>query len=108
MEKHEKLSLYNDLYHRRKYRIKEELDKLPKGTSEKIKKSFPDYLGVERQTVSKYMNYSKEDTEIRQDIPGIALAKIAKALGVTMESLINVEIPDFEIEKKKRIDFGIC
>lgn len=108
MEKPEKLSLKNDFYYLRKYRIKEELDNLPKGTSEKIKKGLPKFLGVERQTVSKYINYSKEDKEIRKDIPGIALAKIARALGVTMEKLINVEIPDFEVEKKKKQDFGIC
>lgn len=94
-----KLTLYNENYSLRKYRILEFLNNLPAKQSSQIKKSIPKELNVSRQTFSKWLNASIND---RLEISAVALLKIALTLNISPLELVNFPISPIKIQSKPR------
>lgn len=98
----EKLSLLNQNYELRKYRILEFINAKPHSESIEIKKKLPELLGISRQRFSRWLNLPIEDT---REIPYSHLVRIASFLNVEPSELINFNIAQlqpFEIAKPSK------
>lgn len=94
-----KLTLYNENYPLRKYRILEFLNNLPARQSSIIKRSIPNELNITRQTFSKWQNASIYDG---LEIPAIALLKIALTLNISPLELVNYPVSPIKLQSKAR------
>ncbi len=92
-----KLQLNNTYYEYRKYNILQIIDNYPSFLCKLYKSELPKLLEVNRQTFSNWLNASIFDT---LEIPSIKLALIAKILNTSIESLINIPIPELQIKSE--------
>ena len=94
-----KLTLYNENYSIRKYRILEFLNNLPAKQAAQLKKSIPNELNISRQTFSKWLNASIYDG---LEISAVALLKIALTLNISPLELVNFPIYPIKTQSKPR------
>jgi hypothetical protein len=91
-----KLTLSNESYSLRKYRILELLNNLPSKSSSALKRSIRSDLKISRQTYANWLNASIYD---KQEIPATALLKIAITLNVSPLELYNIPITPINTSK---------
>lgn len=82
---------YSDL----KYDVLRRLNELPKSQHSITKTELPKQLGVSQRTFDGWLYIKKDES---QNVPSEALAILARFFECSMESLINVEIPEFTAE----------
>lgn len=93
-----KLTLFEDNYQLRKYKIFEILNSLPKNHESQIKKSIISDLGITRQTLSNWLNASIYDNI---EIPTQSFLRIAITLNVSPFELMNIPIKPIRVINTK-------
>lgn len=85
----------------RKYAILEKLNQLPHQEFQIAKNKLPIALKVSKRTFQRWMYLEYGDT---LEVPCDKMAAIAKFLGVTIETMHNQIIPQYNIAQLKRLE----
>jgi hypothetical protein len=90
-----KLTLSNNFYHLRKYKLLEFLDNQPSYLAKIYKRELPKNLGITRQTFATWMNAHLTD---KIEIPASKLLQIAELFHVNPNDLLNFKLQKIEIK----------